>query len=121
MNEGQAAGMAYAESSNRDMARIVYILYLCGLAAGITAVIGVVMAYIYRDDAPDWLKSHYDFQIRTFWIGLIYIVAGCALTVFLIGLAILAFWLVWLIVRVVKGLGYLEKGQPHPAPAGWMF
>jgi len=30
------------------------------------------MAYIYKGDAPDWLKSHYRYQIRKFWIGILY-------------------------------------------------
>jgi uncharacterized membrane protein len=36
------------------------------LLFGITGVIGVVMAYINKDDAAEWLKTHYQFQIRTF-------------------------------------------------------
>ncbi|HKE93202.1 MAG TPA: hypothetical protein VKB34_02765 [Povalibacter sp.] len=122
MNEGLAADKpVQAEGASRDMARIIYVLYLCGLAAGITAVIGVVMAYVYRDDAPEWLRSHYQFQIRTFWIGLLYIAVGCSLAIVLIGFLILLFWFIWVVVRVVKGLRYLEQQQPHPEPNGWGF
>lgn len=48
----------------------VYILYLVGFLAGITALVGLVLAYVNRSDASAWLQSHYTFQIRTFWIGL---------------------------------------------------
>ncbi|MXZ09042.1 MAG: hypothetical protein F4Y79_06295, partial [Gemmatimonadetes bacterium] len=48
-------------------AKIVYILYLAELVVGITGLIGVIMAYVNRSDAPEWLASHYRFQIRTFW------------------------------------------------------
>ena len=37
------------------MATIVYILYLVGLIAGITTVVGVVIAYVNRADAPEWV------------------------------------------------------------------
>lgn len=63
-------------TSQQQLAKIVYILYLVGVVFGITGLIGVVMAYIYKSDAPEWLSSHYQFQIRTFWIGLLYLVVG---------------------------------------------
>jgi len=107
--------------ASTDTARIIYILYLVGFAAGITAVIGLVMAYVNRDDAPEWLRSHYDFQIRTFWIGLLYCVIGGILSVVLVGVLVLLFAAVWLIIRVVKGFKFLEQRQPVPDVGTWMF
>ena len=102
-------------------ARIVYILYLVALAIGITGIVGVVMAYINHDDAPDWLKSHYRFQIRTFWIGALYIVIGSILSVVIVGLLVLLSWVIWLIIRCVKGLKYPDRKEDYPEPATWMF
>lgn len=104
-----------------DTAKIIYILYLVGLATGLTALIGVIMAYVNRDDAPEWLKSHYRFQIRTFWIGLLYCVIGGILSLVLIGFLVLLFWVIWLILRVVKGFKHLEKREPVPNEQTWMF
>ena len=104
-----------------DAARIIYILYLIGLATGLTLVIGVIMAYVNKDEAPEWLRTHYDFQIRTFWIGLLYCVIGGILSIVLIGFLVLLFWAVWLIVRVVKGFKHLEQRQPVPDVTTWMF
>lgn len=101
--------------------KLIYILYLAGIVFGITGIVGVVMAYINRNDAPEWLKSHYDFQIRTFWIGALYMFVGILLSLILIGYLILLFWMVWLIVRCVKGMKYLDERQAHPNPSGWMF
>lgn len=56
-------------SSTEGTAKIVYVLYLVGILFGLTTLIGVVMAYVNRGDAPEWLKTHYQYQIRTFWIG----------------------------------------------------
>ena len=60
-------------TSNRNAgagtAKLVYILYLVSLLIGITAIVGLIIAYVNRDDAPGWLQTHYRFQIRTFWIG----------------------------------------------------
>ena len=79
------------------------------------------MAYVNRNDAPDWLKSHYQFQIRTFWIGALYLFIGVLLSQFIIGLLILLFWLLWLIVRCARGIKYLDRREAHPDPTGWMF
>ncbi len=108
-------------ASTEGTAKLVYILYLAGIVLGITGIIGVVMAYINRDEAPEWLKSHYQFQIRTFWIGFLYMFVGALLSIFLIGYFVLLFWLVWLIVRCVKGMQLLDRKEAHPNPTGWMF
>ncbi len=104
-----------------DTARIIYILYLVGLAVGITAIVGLVMAYVNRNEAPDWLRSHYDFQIRTFWIGVLYSIIGMILTMVFIGVLVLLFTAVWLIIRVVKGFKVLEQRKPIPDVNTWMF
>ena len=110
-----------SKTTTEGTAKIVYILYLVGIVVGITAIIGVILAYINRNDAEDWLQSHYQFQIRTFWIGILYTVIGGILTFIVVGYLVLLFWLIWLIVRCVKGLKYLSENQAHPNPKGWIF
>jgi len=102
-------------------ARIVYFLYLAGLLVNLLGVIGVITAYVYRGEAPPWLKSHYRYQIRTFWIGLLYLIAGIVLSGFLVGYLLLLWWLVWLVVRCVKGLKALGRHAPIPDPETWWF
>jgi len=108
-------------SSAEGTTKIIYILYLVGILVGVTGIIGVVMAYVNKAEAPEWLQSHYQFQIRTFWIGAIYLVAGTLLSLIVIGFLVLLFWLVWLIIRCVKGMQFLEKNEAHPNPTGWLF
>lgn len=107
--------------TSKSTAKIVYILYLAGIVFPVTGIIGVVMAYINRGDAPEWLKSHYQLQIRTFWIGALYISIGIILTFFIIGYFVLLFWVIWLIIRCIKGMKSLDLKEAHPDPAGWMF
>lgn len=102
-------------------ANLIYILYLAGLVVGITSIIGVVMAYMGKGSAPDWLKSHYHNQINIFWKGLVYCIAGGLLSIVLIGFLILLFALIWYIVRIVKGMQALSKGEPIPNPSSWGF
>ena len=107
--------------ADKSSPKIIYILYLLSTVLGVTGLIGVIMAYIYRDAAPDWLKSHYRFQIRTFWIGLLYALVGLLLLSVVVGALVLVFQLVWLIIRCIKGIQYLDRNEPHPDPGSWMF
>ena len=109
------------KAAGKGPARIIYILYLFSIFIGITAIVGLIMAYVNRDDAPDWLKTHYRFQIRTFWIGALYLFTGLLFAQFFIGVIILLFTLLWLIVRCAKGFKYLDRGQAYPNPTGWWF
>lgn len=100
----------------RQMPMVVYILYLVSFVTAITALVGVVLAYVNRNDAPAWVQSHYAFQIRTFWWSLLAVVVGSLLSVFGIGLLILFAWMVWMIVRCAVGLSRLNENRPidHP-------
>ena len=94
---------------------------LIGIVAGITSLIGVIMAYVKMGDAPAWVQTHYRFQIRTFWIGVLYSFIGVGTTVFFVGFAIMLFVLVWLIVRCIKGMGWAERGEPVRNVTTWLF
>lgn len=105
-----------------ENAKIIYILYLVSMALGITAIIAVVIAYINKDDEmPEWLKSHYDFLISTFWKGMIMLIVGVLTIIIVIGIPILIFFTVWTIIRCVKGMKRLDLQEKQPFPDGWMF
>lgn len=98
-------------------ATAVYILYLVGLATGLAALIGVVIAHLNRQTAGGtWLESHYQFQIRTFWMGLAMLIVGIATSVLGIGLLIVLFFLVWATVRTVRGWSRLARHEPIADP-----
>jgi uncharacterized membrane protein len=104
-----------------DIALIIYILYFLGYFTMITAVIGVIMAHIQLDTADPMLATHYRFQIRTFWIGLLYIVIGSVLSLILIGFIVLAWWFIWSLIRSIKGVLALNERRPIADPASWLF
>ena len=108
-------------TGNPDMAKIIYILYLVGLVNGITILVGVIMAYIYRDDAPEWLRTHYDSQIRMFWIGILYCVVATILIFVFIGVLLYGVIAIWWIIRCIKGFQHLEKKGPYPNHQSWAF
>lgn len=103
-------------------AKINYFLMLVSLfAGGVTALIAIIIAYVYRSDSPEWLQSHFDFQIRTFWIGLLYVSVGVITAFIGVGVIILIGATIWLIVRCVKGIKALDQQLPHPDPKTWWW
>ena len=106
-------------SDERMMALVIYVLYLVPL--GVTHIVGLVLAYVSRDTAPEWLKSHYTFQIRTFWIGLLYFLGAAVLCVALIGFALLPVVMIWFVVRCALGLARLLRAEAYPTPDRWTF
>ena len=76
-------------------------------------IIGVVIAYVYKGKGPTWLDEHYRYQIRTFWIGLVYGIIFSILLFAVIGFPLLLALAVWFIIRCVKGFkGLQEKRAP---------
>ena len=107
--------------ADADTANVVYILYLVSLLIGVTNVVGLIMAYVNRRDAPEWVQTHYRFQIRTFWIGLLYVFIGLLTFIIVIGIFWLMFVFVWWIVRCVKGMQAISRGEPYDRPATWWW
>ena len=111
-------------ADQETMPLIIYILYLAHFVpviGWVATIVGVILAYVERDTAPAWLKSHYTFQIRTFWIGLLYFVVSCLLIVVLIGIPLLIAVWVWFIVRCALGLSRLLRNEAYPTPESWTF
>lgn len=51
----------------------------------ITALIGTIIASVKTSSSGELMQSHFRFQVHTFWIGLLYFVAGSVLLFFYIG------------------------------------
>lgn len=106
---------------NRGLAFAVYILYFVGYLTGITALIGVIVAYLQNQSASSELRSHFTFQVRTFWIGVFYVAVGVILFGTGIGVLVLLWGFVWSLIRNVKGILALNRNEPIANPNSWMF
>jgi uncharacterized membrane protein len=107
-------------SDERQMALIVYLAYLGSLAFPPLSIAGLVLAYVNRDTAPDWLKTHHTFQIRTFWICLLYSVISLFLCIVLIGFPLLLGVTVLFIARCALGINRLLLREAYPNPESWI-
>ncbi|MBP7777964.1 MAG: hypothetical protein KA371_12595 [Acidobacteria bacterium] len=105
---------------------VTYALHALGLAIGAfgaatvvgsfvfgwPSIIAVIINYVKRDEARGtWLESHFTWQIRTFWIALLWTLViggvGALLAIVLVGFAIWAvgFFVLglWAIYRIARG------------------
>ncbi len=56
---------------------LVAVLYLLTWFTGLTALVGVILAYIWRKEPEaEWENSHWPYLINTFWMALAGAVAG---------------------------------------------
>ena len=98
---------------------IAYVTYAVGLLILFTPVVGVIMAYVKRDEAQGSIyASHIDYLIKTFWVSLVGTVLGTFTTLILIGWLILLVTAIWFIYRVVIGLIKLNEDKPV-STQGW--
>jgi len=116
MNGAQAAQPMRSEQelkALKTVTTVVYALQALGFLWGITAVVGVIINYVKREDARGTVyESHFDWQIRTFWWALAWLVVGVVLAILVVGVLVLFVAWIWMIYRVVKGWLKLIDGKP---------
>ncbi|HLS16518.1 MAG TPA: hypothetical protein VK049_01630 [Paenalcaligenes sp.] len=92
-------------NSLRTITIIVYVLQALTYFTAITGIIGLIINYVKRGDAQNtWLASHFRWQIRTFWFGLLWSLIGLVLVYFFVGLIVLLVVGIWVIYRIVRGV-----------------
>ena len=101
--------------------QVVYFLYIAGMFIGISALVGIVIAYINRGKAGGWVETHYTWQIRTFWIGLLYSFVSVLLMIVGIGFLLMFAVAIWVIVRCVLGLQAANRDEPVRNPESWLI
>lgn len=110
--------MNNATSANK----VIYVLYIIAIIFPITYIIGGICAYIYRDDATSpFEKSHITYQIRGFWQGLLFLFIALLFSAALLGLLVYIFFIIWALIRNIKGLKALSEQQPITDPTTWWF
>ena len=116
-----AASPAAGSGFDLNHPTVVSLLYLSSFVLGVTVIVGVVLAYVWKGEShADWESSHYDYLIRTFWIGFLGSIAGVVLMVVLIGFLILPAVAVLVVVRCVLSLINAQKKLPMPNPDTWL-
>jgi uncharacterized membrane protein len=120
-------------SSLFNWTQLIYALHAFSLLTGILttatvvgafltgwpSIIAVILNYIKRGDVRGtWLESHFRWQIRTFWYGLLWVSLCVVFIVLTLGIGILIAWLplllvgLWFVYRIVRGWLALRDRRP---------
>ena len=112
---------------------VIYLLHAFSLLTGILgaatvigaflvgwpSIIAVILNYLKRSDVRGtWLESHFLWQIRTFWFGLLWVSLCVIFVIATLGIGILVAWLplgvitIWFIYRIARGWMALNERRP---------
>ncbi|PCJ92646.1 MAG: hypothetical protein COA46_05105 [Porticoccaceae bacterium] len=96
------------------MTQLVYILQAISLVVGVTAIAGLILNYLKRDEVRGtFLEAHFAWQIKTFWYAFVGFILGWLLVIVLVGFLIWAAVGLWYIYRIVKGwLAFNDGKEP---------
>lgn len=127
------APVVSASSSLVNWTTLIYALHAFSLVSGIIgtatvigafltgwpSIVAVILNYVKRGEARGtWIESHFSWQIRTFWFGVLWVGLCFLFVVFTFGLGILLVWLplivvtVWFIYRIARGWMRLAGRRP---------
>jgi uncharacterized membrane protein len=130
---GQPSGGVLPQSSLVTWTQIIYGLHAFSLLTGILgaatvvgmfltgwpSIIAVIMNYLKQSEARGtWLESHFRWQIRTFWYGLLWVSLCWLLVILTLGIGLFVVWLplgivgLWFIYRIVRGWLSLSDRRP---------
>src|SRR6188474_711481 len=126
-------GMEQPSPSLLRWTQVIYGLHAVSLLTGILgaatvvgafltgwpSIIAVILNYVKRSDVRGtWLESHFRWQIRTFWFGLLWVSLCVFFVVVTLGIGILVAWLplaivsLWFVYRIVRGWMALADRRP---------
>jgi uncharacterized membrane protein len=86
---------------------------------GWPSIIAVILNYVKRPEVRGtWLDSHYSWQIRTFWLALLWLAAGGVLFLTVVGIpAAIVLWFatgIWVLYRIIRGWLALSSTKELP-------
>ena len=115
------------------LTHVIYALHAFSLLTGIIgaativgafltgwpSIIAVIFNYAKRSEVRGtWLESHFRWQIRTFWFGLLWVTLCALFIVATLGIGLLIAWLplslvgLWFIYRIARGWLRLMEHRP---------
>jgi uncharacterized membrane protein len=133
MADGVGAARVEPAESVVTLAHVIYGLHALSLVTGIItaativfafltgwpSIIAVILNYVKRGEARGtWLESHFRWQIRTFWFGLLWVGLCVLFVVTTFGVGLIIAWLplgvvgLWFIYRIASGWLRLNDRRP---------
>src|SRR5436309_10048594 len=95
----------------KTLTTLVYALQAAGfLLPPVVWIVAVIINYVRKEEVRGtWLESHFRWQIRTFWFGLLWAALCVLFVVSTLGVGLLIAWVplgflgLWFIYRIARG------------------
>ena len=109
-----SVGSVSKPANLRTVVIVCYALFLFACLNGMTALVGVIIAYVKKPDAAGtrWV-SHFENLIIVFWATLLVGIIGWLTLPMLIGFLILPILVVWYLWRLIRGLLRASDDRPY--------
>ena len=98
---------------------VLFVTVVAAFLTGWPSLIAVVLNYVKRSETRGtWLESHFRWQLRTFWYGLLWVGLCLLFVVATLGIGLLIAWIplavvgLWFIYRIVRGWLALVDRRP---------
>jgi len=125
--------MARSDASLVTWTNVIYLLHAFSLLTGILgaatvigafligwpSIIAVILNYVKGSEVRGtWLASHFQWQLRTFWFGVLWVSICLMFVAVTLGFGMIIAWLpltfiaLWFIYRIVRGWLALQRRQP---------
>ena len=98
---------------------VTAVTVVAAFLTGWPSLIAVILNYVKRSEARGtWLESHFRWQIRTFWYGLLWVALCMLFVIVTLGVGLIIAWLplgvvgLWFIYRI--GHGWLRLNDRRP-------
>lgn len=98
--------------SERTTLLVAYVLHIIApFTFWTAAIVGVIIDHLkVNETRSEFIRSHHQWLIRTFWWGLIWLVVTTALMLILIGYVLYIVVAVWWLYRVIRGvLAFIDR------------
>jgi uncharacterized membrane protein len=127
------SAIAEPRESLIKLTHVIYALHAFSLVTGIIgaatvvgafltgwpSILAVILNYAKRSEVRGtWLESHFRWQIRTFWFGLLWVTLCALFIIATLGIGLLIAWLplslvgLWFIYRIARGWLRLMEHRP---------
>lgn len=120
-DEAQQAEQQKEIREQFKMVKVIYVLFVFALLFPVTGLVGVIMAHVSAGESQQPVLSHFRYQYRTFWIGLLGFAVAALTAYVLVGFLLLGVIGLWWLVRCARGLIVANQARAIDKPDSWLF
>lgn len=111
---------AAKQQLDRTLPMIAYIMFLVApVTAGVSLLFGGAIAIYNRGEKNPIIYSHYSNMITALLVSIVAVLVASFTWFWGVGLVIYVAWMIWVVLRAVVGMSFLNRGESVAQPQSW--